>query len=83
MNTPSMTQDSKEPAKTLKEALVDHRVAMFEDLGFSRIESEKLHESFRNILINGKRYEIRLSHHDVKKHLNQGATHRQIIRIFT
>lgn len=60
----------------------DYRVAMFEELGFSHTEAEALCGATRTVYVKEHSYSVRLSHHDVRKHMDQGCTATQILRIF-
>ncbi len=53
-----------------------HRVEMFLDLGFNENDAFVLGDARG---LDG----FRLSHHDVEKYLADGATHEQVVRIFT
>lgn len=80
----STTQTGTEtPGVTPRESLVEHRIAMFEELGFSKEEAELLHASFIDVKIGDKMYKNRLSHHDIRKHMSQGCTAELILKIFT
>jgi len=52
------------------------RKEAFLSLGFSETDAEKLIEARGT---DG----FRLSHHDVRRYFEHGATHEQIVRIFT
>jgi hypothetical protein len=66
---------------TDKNDLLDHRVATFEELGFSKEDSENLAAAKHRDVINGKGYDFSLSWHKVKKMLDAGCTHELALKI--
>lgn len=68
---------------TITDPVSDYRVAMFEELGFSHGEAECLRDAYKSVNVNGNTYHMKLSHHDVRKHMEQGASAHQILAIFT
>lgn len=67
--------------------VVRHRVERFVELGFSHPEArllEKCHEgSFITSGSSTSYCETRLSHHTVRKHIENGATKEQIVAIYS
>jgi len=67
--------------ETDKDTLADHRVSTFEELGFSKEDSEKLALTKNIDIINGKQYSFPLSWHKVKKMLDNGCSHELALKI--
>jgi hypothetical protein len=74
---------------TTRESLEDFRVAMLEELGFTKEQSILLSEAQRTCTVKGVKgapnryYSIRVDHHYVRGLLDRGATTEQVLRILT
>jgi hypothetical protein len=75
---------------TTNESLTSYRVAMLEELGFSKPEAEALSECYYDVTLKAKSkndkirtYRIKVDHHYVRKMLNAGATRVQVLDILT
>lgn len=74
---------------TSTEALTEHRVAMIEELGFSKDEAQLLSETYYTVRVKGEKgkedrhYPMRVDHHYIRKMLEGGATREQVIQILT
>jgi len=66
---------------TDKNNLIDHRVATFVELGFSKKDSKNLADAKHRDVINGKSYDFPLSWHKVKKMLDAGCSHELALKI--
>ena len=67
--------------ETDKNILEDHRIATFEELGFSNEDAKKLSETKHIDVINDKSYTFPLSWHRVKKMLDAGCSHELALKI--
>lgn len=74
--------------ETTIETLTDWRVSQLEELGFSKDQSIILERATKIVTVNAtdkkpvRRYTLTLDWHTVRGHLDAGATHEQIMRIY-
>lgn len=69
------------------QSLESFRVAMLEELGFSKDEAESLSGAYYQVKVPARkgqgvrRYDMRVDHHYVRRMMDAGATREQILRI--
>ena len=72
-------------ADTSEQTLQEYRVMMFEEIGFSSEDAEKLSQAHRSVSVKSKsgnrNYNVRVDYHYVQKMLDNGATKDQVLRI--
>lgn len=87
MTAARSTSASKPKEKDKNEGLREYRIESIENLGFSKREAKALGSSTIGMYTynNGSshRYDMPLTHHEIRKHMSQGASIDQILRIFT
>jgi hypothetical protein len=66
---------------TDKSDLEQHRIATFEELGFSKKNAEKLANAKHRTSVAGKNYDFPLNWHYVKKMLDNGCDHKLALKI--
>lgn len=64
-----------------KQNLYEHRTGTFEELGFSKADSQKLADAKITSNVAGKNYNFPLNWHYVKKMLDNGCTHELALKI--
>lgn len=70
---------------TTVETLEAYRVAQIEELGFDHDQAESLSQAYYDTTLVQKgvttTYKLRMDHHYLRKLLDAGASHEQILRI--
>jgi len=70
---------------TSEQTLQEYRVMMFEEIGFSSEDAEKLSQAHRSVSVKSKNgfrnYDVRIDYHYVQKMLDNDATKDQVLRI--